>query len=420
MPSLARAVPLLVAVLVAALVGGCGSPGPSGPPANGSGAPSAPPSVSASPGATLAASEASSPTPSPTPSPEPTPTPAPTPTMAVAPLTGRLVREAAALRHPIAVMIDDLWAARPQSGLSQASVVWHAPAEAGIPRYMAIFAEGDPKAVGPIRSARYYYIGWAAEWKAVYAHVGGSPQALATLRSKGNGQLVYNADQFRWGTTYFWRIRTRYAPHNVYTDGKHLRSLAKKLGATAPPGKAIWRFAADAPLEARPVGGRIDVNYPHNKIRYRYDRTTNTYLRFVSGGKKDVDAAYKVQIAPKNVVVMVMRFGPLTGAGSGHGRLEARLIGSGTAWISTNGKTIKGTWKKSSMTGPTRFYDKHGTPVTLTVGQTYVQVIPPGTSVKFVAGKPVASPSPGSSGSPGASSSPEASASPASSPSPGS
>jgi hypothetical protein len=331
--------------------------------------------------------------------------------MAIAPLTGRLVREAYALRHPIAVMIDDLWAARPQSGLSQASVVWQAPAEAGIPRYMAIFAEGDPKAVGPIRSARYYFIGWAAEWRAVYVHAGGSPQALATLRAKGRGQLVYNADQFRWGK-YFWRIKQRYAPHNLYTDGKHLRSLAKALGATKPPAKAIWRFAPDAPLEARPVGGKIVVTYPHNAVSYRYDRKTNTYRRFVTGGKKDMDAAHKVQIAPKNVIVMVMRFGALTGAGSGHGRLEAQLIGSGKAWISTNGRTIKGTWKKTSMTGPTRFYDKNGTQVTLTIGQTYVQVVPPGTSVKFVAGKPAASPSPSPSASPGASPSSSPSASP--------
>ena len=322
--------------------------------------------------------------------------------MAVAPLTGRLVPEAQAKRHPIAVMIDDHWAARPQSGLSQASVVWQAPAEGGIPRYMAVFAEGDPKAVGPVRSARYYFIGWAAEWKAAYVHAGGSPQAMATLAAKGRGQLVYNADEFRWGGRYLWRIKQRYAPHNVYSDGKHLRALAKRIGATAPPGKPVWRFAPDALLETRPVGGRIDVTYPNNAVRYRYDRKTNTYLRFVSGGKKDVDAAYKRQIAPKNVIVMVVRFGPLND-GSRKGRLEARFIGSGTAWISTNGRTIKGTWKKKSMTGPTRFYDKNGNQVTLTVGQTYLQVVPPGTPVKFVAGKPAPTPGPSPGGSPSAS-----------------
>ena len=66
---------------------------------------------------------------------------------------------------------------------------------------MLIFQENIPGEVGPVRSSRYYYIAWAAEWRAVYAHAGGSPQALQTLRQKGNGQLVYNADEFRWGNS---------------------------------------------------------------------------------------------------------------------------------------------------------------------------------------------------------------------------
>ena len=97
-------------------------------------------------------------------------------------------------------MIDDHLDARPQSGFNAASVVWQAPAEGGIPRYMMIFQDQVPAAVGPVRSARYYYIAWAAEWRAVYAHAGGSPQALRDARTpKGHGQCVYNADEFRWG-----------------------------------------------------------------------------------------------------------------------------------------------------------------------------------------------------------------------------
>ena len=86
---------------------------------------------------------------------------------------------------PIAVMIDDLSAARPQSGLSSASVVWQAPAEGGIPRYMAIFQETLPKNIGPVRSSRYYYIAWAAEWRAVYAHAGGSPRREGDAQAEG-------------------------------------------------------------------------------------------------------------------------------------------------------------------------------------------------------------------------------------------
>jgi hypothetical protein len=318
--------------------------------------------------------------------PSPSPTPAPTPILVPAPLDGQLVSPAAAIRHPIAVMIDDLLPARPQSGFSAASIVWQAPAEGGIPRYMLVFQENIPTDVGPVRSSRYYYIAWAAELKAVYAHSGGSPQALATLRSQGSGQLVYNADEFRWGGS-FHRITTRFSPHNLYTTGKQLRGIATAQGAKDAAIAWPWTFAPDLASRLRPTGGRIQVAYLANSIRYDYDQATNTYLRSVTGEKKQVDAATHQRVAPKNVVIMLMSFGPLNDGSQKH-RLEAKVVGTGTAWIATNGTTIKGTWKKTSLTSPTRFFDSAGKPVVLTVGQTFVQVMQTGTKVVLVAGTP--------------------------------
>ena len=339
------------------------------------------------------------PTPTPTPTPIPTPTPEPTPVLVPGPLTGLPVSPAVAKRHPIAVMIDDLGPARPQSGLSRASIVWHAPAEGGIPRYMAIFQDTLPKEIGPVRSARSYYIGWASEWRAMYAHAGGSPQALETLRAKGNGTLVWNAEVFRWEGRYFTRNPKRYAPHNVYTTGKDLRTLARKLGAKDKTYKPAWTFAPDAPLEARPYGGSISVAYSANRITYRYHRASNTYRRSVTGEGKQVDAGNGERVAPKNVIVVLMRFAPLND-GSHKNRLEATYIGSGRAWISTNGRTIKGTWEKKSNRKPTRFFDANGKPVVLTAGQTFIQVLQTGSKVTIKKGDtaPPATPTPEPSG----------------------
>ncbi|MDQ3127334.1 MAG: DUF3048 domain-containing protein, partial [Chloroflexota bacterium] len=326
-----------------------------------------------------------SPSPQPSPSAVPTPTPTPRPRLVPAPLTGRLVTPAVAARHPIAVMVDDHGAARPQSGFSTASVVWQAPAEGGIARYMLVFQESIPGDVGPVRSARSYYIAWAAELRALYAHAGGSPQALVTLRARGNGQLVYNADEFRWAGT-FRRVAFNVAPHNLYTTGKQLRALAATRGAADGPITSAWVFGPDAPIASRPVGGRIQVAYLANAIRYDYHRLSNTYLRSVTGEKAQIDRSTKRRVAPKNVVVMLVRFGPLND-GSNKKRLEADVIGSGTAWVSTNGVTVKGTWRKASLTGPTRFFDAAARPITLTVGQTFIQVMPIGSKVTFTAGK---------------------------------
>jgi hypothetical protein len=383
---------LVVAVLAVGIVLGIGagvlngSSGPTPPPVAVASTGSPSPSGSSQPATTNEPSGGPSGSPDASPSGEPSaspsPTPVPTPVTVPAPLTGMPVKPAVAARRVVVVMVDDQFDARPQSGLSQADVVWQAPAEGGIPRYMAFFQTGDPPAVGPVRSSRLYFISWASEWRPLYVHAGGSPQAKALLgSSKGRGRYVYNADALRWEGRALWRIHTRFAPHNLYTDGKHLRALARKVGAQPVPGqKPVWTFADAAPIEQRPQGGTIVVPYLANKITYKYNRDSNTYLRSVTGEKKQTDAGTKVRIAPTNVIIMAVHFGPLND-GSNHHRLEGQVTGTGKAWIATNGKTIRGTWQKSKFNGKTRFFDKNGNPVTLTRGQTFVQVVPVGTNL---------------------------------------
>jgi Protein of unknown function (DUF3048) N-terminal domain/Protein of unknown function (DUF3048) C-terminal domain len=373
---LARHVGLAIAVAI--LLVGCSPTTPV--PASSSSSPAA----SSSMGPSSPPSAGDSPTPV-APSQPPTPSPSPSPILVPSALTGELVSPAVAARHPIAVMIDDLSPARPQSGLSSASIVFQAPAEGGIPRYMAIFSDNVPTDVGPVRSARYYFIAWASEYKALYVHAGGSPQALSALRAQGNGQLVYNADEFRYGP--YFRRTSRPPPHNLYTTGTQLRHIAALVHATAPP-KPIWTFNPPAPLSIRPVGGTISFAYSANAIKYNYLRTTNTYLRTVSVEGAQKDAATRLRIAPTNVIVMWMKFGPLNDGEPYKHRLEATILGSGPAWIATNGHTIKGTWRKKTTSGPTLFYDSKGKPVSLTVGQTFVNVLTWGSAVVVHDGTP--------------------------------
>jgi Protein of unknown function (DUF3048) N-terminal domain/Protein of unknown function (DUF3048) C-terminal domain len=321
------------------------------------------------------------------------PTGTPVPVLVEAPLTGLLVSPVAAARHVIAVMIDDLAPARPQSGFNAASVVWQAPAEGGIPRYMLLFQSTVPAAVGPVRSAREYFLEWASEWDAVYAHAGGSPQALASLAAHGNGSWVFNADQFRWGP-YFRRVAFNFAPHNLYTDGHLLEALARRLLATALPMPPVWQFAPDADPSVRPVGGRITIYYPTEEIQYRYDSASNTYVRYVAGSARpQVDAADHRVVAPKNVVILRMAFGPLNDSEPQKGRLEAQDVGQGDAWIATNGHTIHGTWRKASPTAPTLLFGPDGQPVTLTAGQTFIQVIDLNYRYTIVDGRAAPAPS---------------------------
>lgn len=377
-------------VLIVALTAAGGLPGTAGRP-----------SAGASPGATLPPSPGrpsqAAESPTPTASPSTGPTPSPTQELVAAPLTGLLVTPEAARRHPIAVMVDDQVNARPQSGFNAASIVWQAPAEGGIPRYMLIFQDAVPGKVGPVRSSRQYFIEWAAEWRAMYVHAGGSPQALETLAARGTGGWVWNADAFRWEGSYLTRVNAvrvpggqsypLFPPHNLYTDGARLRQLATRLKAKDVPLTPVWTFGPDALPEDRPIGARLTLSYPYETIAFRYDAPSNTYRRYINGSKKaQVDAGDGDVVGPKNVVILRMAFGPLNDGHPEKQRLEASDVGHGTAWIATNGVTVQGTWRKASPTAPTLLFGPNGKPVTLTAGQTFVEVIEPSYALSIRAG----------------------------------
>ena len=374
----AVAIALLVGVgggsLLASMAGRAATPSPSKPAAS---------AVAVVPSGT----PTEVPTPSLSPTPSPSPTPAPTPVLVPAPLTGLLVTEEDALRRPIAIMIDDQKDARPQSGFNAAAQVWQAPAEGGIPRYLMIFQDTLPASVGPIRSARQYFVEWAAEWRAMYAHVGGSPEALSTLRAKGHGQWVYNADGFRFDGSLMQRVKFRAAPHNVYTDAPNLVKMAAAVGVKDEAQSPVWRFGPELEADARPIGTSIVIRYPYETITYRYDAVTNRYRRFIDKSTtQQIDNADQQPVAPTNVVILRMRFGALNDGHPNKHRLEAGNVGKGEAIISTGGRVIRGTWKKASETAPTLLFGPDDQPVTLAAGQTFVQVIALSYDYKVVEG----------------------------------
>ena len=321
----------------------------------------------------------------------PTPTPVPTPVLVPAPLTGRLVPPAVAARHPIAVMIDDLSPARPQSGFNAASVVWQAPAEGGIPRYMMIFQENIPADVGPVRSSRYYYIAWAAEWRAVYAHAGGSPQALADAprrraTASSSTTPTSSAGAARSGGSRRASRRTtctrRQAPPQA-RDERRGEGRADEAGLEVRAGRSARVH--------RPRGGRITGRLPvQRRSRYDYDRTTNTYLAL--GHRRERSRSTRAtgeRVAPKNVVIMLMQFGPLND-GSQQAPPRGRRHRHGHGLDRDERHDDQGHLAKKALTAPTQFFDANGKPVTLTVGQTFVQVMQTGSKVTITPGKPAA------------------------------
>lgn len=321
-----------------------------------------------------------SPSPTPTPIPTPTPVPTPTPLSAESHLTGLPVDPQLGHRTPIAVMLDDARAARPQSGFNGAAVVFQAPADGYETRYLLIYGEGDSKTVGPVRSARFFLVQWSIETASIIAHYGGDRKSRRFIHYEH--RLMTDVDALGKGAKAYHRIKTRRAPHNGYTSTKALRKQGKKLGAPTLMAAGLKQraFADPSPLDARALKQTIRVPYNTNVITWSYDRKSNLYRRSVDG-RAQIDPADGKRVTATNVVVLFQKFRIDTKIEPGHARPVLKTTGTGRAWIYREGRVVKGKWVKERDVALTRLVDADGNEIPLIRGRTFFQVVPLGTKV---------------------------------------
>ena len=85
-------------------------------------------------------------------------------------LTGEMVDVEKANRRPLAIMMSNDKESLPQYGINRAGVVYEAPVEGSMNRYMAIIEDYDDlDRIGSVRSCRTYYTFFAREFDAIYA-----------------------------------------------------------------------------------------------------------------------------------------------------------------------------------------------------------------------------------------------------------
>ena len=300
--------------------------------------------------------------------------PAQAPAPILSPLTGLAVTAAVAAQPVFGVVIENTPEARPQSGLSQAGVVYETLAEGGITRYLAIFLDQQPTSLGPVRSLRPYFIDWAQEYSnPPIAHAGGSSAALAEVPQLGvksmNG-LIYGS--------YFNRIGSRAAPHNLYTSSSSLIGLMSHLNFTTTASFTPWKYKKDTP-EATPSHPTININFsfPLYAPKYQFDASCDCYDRFLDG-TPHTDAITGKQIQVKNVVAIIMQT-----SYDSEGHALDTTIGSGKAYVFTDGGATVGTWKKDARTSRIQFLDSAGSPIPLNAGNTWVEVIPQTGSISY-------------------------------------
>jgi hypothetical protein len=316
------------------------------------------------------------PTASPTATPEPTPVPPPT----YWPLRGTVAPNAAAVdRRPIVVRLGNDIAARPQSGFSEADVVWEMLVEGFITRYALVFHSTDAAQVGPVRSARLSDLHFTPMLRGVLAHVGAAHPVMLRIAAAASKGAFIDVDELYYGRHY-QRVSWRFAPQNVYTSTQRLREAAVAAGDRGNVQVPALPFGTTTPglvSTAAVTTSTLTVPYAgYAQVSYAFDTQAGAYRR-TQNGSATVDAANGRPVLATNVVVIGTDIwsSDIIEDRGGSRSLEIRSTGTGPVSVFCGGWRWDGTWTRAGEE-MYRFADASGAPIVLCPGQTWVHVIP--------------------------------------------
>jgi len=273
--------------------------------------------------------------------------------------------------YPFAVMIDNIKAARPQFGLEDADVVYEAPAEGGIPRLMPIYLRSgtDVSSIGPVRSARHYFVYMANEYRTPIVHIGASPQGFDALNATG----LPDVDEQR-GDSGFVRVSEREAPHNAFVTTTSIRDVLRQRGGPIKASLGPLKFGDF--VEGSQAATTIKIPYPGGEryvLEYDYDSEKQVYERIMDG-EPHLDGATGQQYSAKSVVIQFADVTPIPNDDAG--RLDVTLTGSGKGVLVADGTQVPLQWSKASVRDATQFKRTDGAPFALPSGQVWIQIVP--------------------------------------------
>lgn len=328
-------------------------------------------------------------------------------------------------KRPLLVMIENHADARPQSGLENADIVYETVAEGGITRLMAVFycaaQKGAPNRydVGPVRSARTYFLDLASEYGdyPLYTHVGGANCSAATpggpCTTSRKAQAIEQIASYGWNNKGTWSDLSQFSlsykvcrrepertgevrdtEHTMYCATKELWQIAADRGLTnltqvnkTPWDKNFrpWQFrqkdqpASTPPRRGQTISFGFWANSPDYTVTWGYQPTTNSYLR-QNGQKAHLDFNTGEQLSAKNIIVQLTKD---TRSVDEHGHNLYDVIGKGSGFLFQNGDKIDITWSKSSRGSRTIFKDVSGKEVNFVPGSIWIEIIPKDNIVNY-------------------------------------
>ena len=283
--------------------------------------------------------------------------------------------------RPIAVMIDNHDDAWPQAGLQRAYMVYEIIVEGGETRLMALFKGADDvEKIGPVRSARHYFIDYAMENDAIYTHFGESPQASSDIKKYSIAEIDGISED---GTT-FWRVKDKAAPHNAVTSMKNLIQSAKNKNYRMTSSEdSVLNYVTDE-VNLEDGQGAVSVTIPHSQlqtVKYEYDEENKVYERYARG-KEQVDWDTGEPITVKNIIITFCDNYTLSDT-ENKGRQGLKNIGTFNGYYITNGKAIKIKCTKNARDEQTVYQDLNGKEINVNDGNTFVHICPTDADVEI-------------------------------------
>lgn len=288
------------------------------------------------------------------------------------PYTGEQVTKEVFDNIAVLAIVENSVDARPQSGLNDADIVYETMAEGGIPRFIALFQKESPKKIGPIRSARAYFLDISKEYNLPFAHCGGSEEALLKI----NREKLMSMNEMTNASTY-WRDSIRKAPHNLYTSTDNLRELIKSKKFAHSP-TSVLKFNKSY-WDNTKLNKASDIFLKMNKYYdTSYTYKNGLYLKSMDG-KSSTDKEDNLPLSVKNVIVQITTI--KIQADGNH--LDINLVGTGDGYVISNGKYVKMHWSKKTSTSQTLLTDGEGNDLPLNPGKTWWNIVDKSTIVNI-------------------------------------
>jgi Protein of unknown function (DUF3048) N-terminal domain/Protein of unknown function (DUF3048) C-terminal domain len=306
---------------------------------------------------TLTGGQTAAPRPKPKPVASATPTPSPTPTQLLSPFTGEPV---SSLGPVLAVKIDNILYARPQTGLIAADIVYVLPVEGGLTRFLVVFSSHFPPVIGPVRSARADDLQLLGQFgRPAFAFSGAQGQLLPKVE---HANIV---DLYAGLVGGYYRNYDRIAPYNLYATTSTLLAEAKGASTAHSIG---FKFGP------APAGGQVmasdTVSYPSAKFTFTWSAATNSWQVSMDGTPAVTTAGRR--FSPATVIIqhtLVYKSGYLE---YGFPPPYATTVGQGTAVVLRNGRAYNARWSRPTLTGGTTYTTPSGQPMTFAPGQVWV------------------------------------------------